>query len=342
MNEGTRLIIGNLELARKLNNNEAFCYAAFSYCRFASAPHHAGERLKLAEELAQKPLSGISPCAHTLADATIGSTLLEFGKWQRANTYFDDLRETATRSGQANLLIASMLFDTLLATIEGRLEDALAISQGICARGHQLGLDQYALPIAIFGSFGPLLFLGRLDEIVRLFGNSQILSLPFFRAETGQDEEVIRILEQWVVKRPGIGSTDDETAAGRDILFLKAAVRIGHRQATELLLNRFSGSAMRISLVVPTCISRHLGAAAALLGRHEEARKHYDEALKVATDMSFRPELALTRLQLAELLLEHYPEEKADALGHLDFAVKEFRDMKMQPSLDRAQKLLQS
>jgi len=52
--------------------------------------------------------------------------------------------------------------------------------------------------------------------------------------------------------------------------------------------------------------------------------------------MRFRPELALTRLQLAELLLEHYPDEKSEALEHLEFAIKEFREMKMQPSLERA------
>ena len=47
-------------------------------------------------------------------------------------------------------------------------------------------------------------------------------------------------------------------------------------------------------------------------------------------------EIALTRLNLAELLLEHYPDEKKEALEHLDFAIKEFREMKMQPSLERA------
>jgi hypothetical protein len=52
--------------------------------------------------------------------------------------------------------------------------------------------------------------------------------------------------------------------------------------------------------------------------------------------MRFRPELALTRLQLAELLLEHYPDEKAEAIDYLDFAIKGFREMKMQPSLERA------
>ncbi len=55
--------------------------------------------------------------------------------------------------------------------------------------------------------------------------------------------------------------------------------------------------------------------------------------------MRFRTELALTRLQLAELLLEHYPDEKSDALEHLDFAINEFHEMKMQPSLERALRL---
>jgi tetratricopeptide (TPR) repeat protein len=90
------------------------------------------------------------------------------------------------------------------------------------------------------------------------------------------------------------------------------------------------------SIYTPTSLDRHLGGAAALLGRYDEARKHYLEAIRVCTEMRFRPELALTRLQLAELLLEHYPAEKKEALEHLDFAIKEFREMKMQPSLERA------
>jgi uncharacterized protein (DUF924 family) len=35
-------------------------------------------------------------------------------------------------------------------------------------------------------------------------------------------------------------------------------------------------------------------------------------------------------------LLEWYPEEKKEALEHPDFTIKEFREMKMQPSLERA------
>jgi hypothetical protein len=42
-----------------------------------------------------------------------------------------------------------------------------------------------------------------------------------------------------------------------------------------------------------------------------------------------------SRLELAELILQHYSEEKSEAIAQLDFAITEFRDMKMQPSLER-------
>jgi hypothetical protein len=109
----------------------------------------------------------------------------------------------------------------------------------------------------------------------------------------------------------------------------------------DINIRWFLGQGSKIitgGLLTPTCLGRHLRAAAALLGGPHEARKHYQEAIKVCTEMRFRPELALTRLRLAELLLEHYPKKLAEALEHLSFAITEFRDMKMQPSLERALK----
>ena len=147
------------------------------------------------------------------------------------------------------------------------------------------------------------------------------------------------MLERLVVARPGIGSVEDETSLYSDIPSLEAAVLAGHRQAAELLLNRWAGSRTVTSgLWHTTCLGRHLGAAAAFLGRPDEARKYYQKAIKVCKEIRFRPELALTRLQLADLLLEHHPDEKSEALEHLGFAIKEFREMKMQPSLERALK----
>ena len=84
--------------------------------------------------------------------------------------------------------------------------------------------------------------------------------------------------------------------------------------------------------------ARLLGAAAEVLGDHAQARKDFESAIDLSGKIRFRPEIALTRLQLAEVLLDHYPKERAEAMGHLDFAIGEFRDMKMQPSLERALK----
>ncbi len=56
----------------------------------------------------------------------------------------------------------------------------------------------------------------------------------------------------------------------------------------------------------------------------------------MAGRVGFRPEVALTRLALAELLLAGDADERAEALGHLDVAIGEFRAMQMQPALERA------
>ena len=85
-----------------------------------------------------------------------------------------------------------------------------------------------------------------------------------------------------------------------------------------------------------TCPARHLGGAAALLSKPDEARDYYRQALEVSEKIRNRPEIALMHLGLAELLLDHYPDERAEAMEHLDLAISELRDMKMQPSLERA------
>jgi tetratricopeptide (TPR) repeat protein len=119
---------------------------------------------------------------------------------------------------------------------------------------------------------------------------------------------------------------------------LLAAILVGHREAAEFLVRRFAHSGLHTTGALLECPSRYLGAAVAFLGRPEEARAYYEEAMDMATRLRFRPEIALTRFQLAELLLEHYPDERDGALEYLDFAIGELREMKMQPALERALK----
>jgi tetratricopeptide (TPR) repeat protein len=271
----------------------------------------------------------------------IWGMFLQSGQRKRAEGYGNKVKEIAERSGQVYMVLSSMFISATEALMDGRLEEAVAIAREASARGEQeLGSAPYSSVTGLSAGFIPLVHLGRIRDVFQHFKSAPYLTSAMCRASVGEDSEVKEILDQWVVDRPGIGSADDEIPAYMDILLLKAAVRVRYCRAAELLLRRFAGTRIQTTGgSFLTCIARHLGAAAALLGRPEEAHKYYAEALKVTTEMRFRPELALTRLQLAELLLENYPEEKEEALRHLDFAINEFREMKMQPSLDRAVKI---
>jgi DNA-binding NarL/FixJ family response regulator len=73
------------------------------------------------------------------------------------------------------------------------------------------------------------------------------------------------------------------------------------------------------------------------VGDRAAAHAYYVQALDAAGKIRFRPELALTHVSLAELLLHEGSETaRSEALEHLDLAIPELRDMKMQPALERA------
>jgi tetratricopeptide (TPR) repeat protein len=343
--EGVALVSRALDLARRLGDPDTYWWTAGIWLLAMDAPQHDEERLRLAEELAEQSRHGVNFLILGWVLWFIAHTFLEFGQRRHAEDIMAEMRAMAERSGQANLLIISMLNDAIMTIWDGHFEEAVAIRRHMLARGEEVGILQAAANWAAW-VLPARVYLGDADRALEftLQGTRNLprgivldMLILYCLAHLGRYAEVTEMLERMVVARPGIGSAQDETPLWVDITSLEAAVLAGHRQAVELLLRRLAGSSNRTSgLWRTTYVGRHMGAAAAFLGRHDEARKHYQEAIKVCTEIRFRPELALTRLQLAELLLEHYPKERAEALEHLDFAIAEFRDMKMQPSLERA------
>jgi hypothetical protein len=81
------------------------------------------------------------------------------------------------------------------------------------------------------------------------------------------------------------------------------------------------------------------------LGDQTEARANYERALDWATKIRFRPEIALTRFEIAKLLLVEAKDAdgaqstaalRSQGQAHLDFAIGEFQAMKMRPALGQA------
>jgi tetratricopeptide (TPR) repeat protein len=338
MAEGLPLIKRAWDLARRLGEPQTFWFMAGMWLIYAQAPHYTRERWRLAEELEGQSRVGANAESLGITLFLVASTFLECGQRERAEKLFNEVKELAERSGQSILKLVAMGVDGFMAMQDGRLENAVAISQNIMARSAELTLVPFSESTLQMVGFTPLLRLGRADEAIRMVPQwPASLIKVICRAFPNPDPEAIAILDNMIAARPEIVSDKDVSWASWDIAFLEAAVLVGHKKAAELLLRRFADSGLRTTgFYGAMCVDRLLGAASALLGRYDEARKYYQEALKVATEVKFRPELALTHLQLAELLLEHYPKEKREALKHLDFAIREFRDMKMQPSLERA------
>jgi DNA-binding CsgD family transcriptional regulator len=109
----------------------------------------------------------------------------------------------------------------------------------------------------------------------------------------------------------------------------------------EALHDRLVALSNRLHGVNLVSIGRLVGEAAAMLGRPDDARARFEEALNLTQRVRFRPEVALIRLDLGELLLRHYPRERGEGVNHLQRALEDFRVMDMLPALGRATKLLE-
>ncbi|UCB43892.1 MAG: protein kinase [Dehalococcoidales bacterium] len=324
----------SLDLARRLEDNEAYCMVVPMWLAYASQPQNTEQRQKIAEELSQRSRAGVDLRIVGGILHLLGTVYLEYEQRERCEEIWREYQEIAERTGQSNALLMSMQFRAILKTVDGRLDEAVQLADDILVRGIEWDLRRFARTGETFVGTRARILLGMAEILLEAMPpppfNDYLRSL--YLAHLGRHTEAIPFLDEILDGREFI--YDGYWA---NVILLEAATLVGHKGLAEALLDELAGRTPSMtSYFYNTCVPRHLGTAAALLDRLEEARNHYQEAIRACTGVRHRPELALTRLQLAELLLEHYPNEKSDALEHLDFAINEFREMKMQPSLERA------
>jgi len=331
-------------LARKLGDASALANCGGDYLWFCPpTAEYVEEGRKIAGEM-RGVWDRADPFSMEYGMESVGSFFLRLGERTQGEAIHREVMESARLARMPAFQYFSRALHACYHIMDGQLEEAAKCYDDVLRLGAEMGAPLAAAICASF--FGPRLsgYLGwgreelrRLDE----WAQAAAVSVPpelraYYLLCGGEREEIVTIL----------GEAGDHYTAhpertrhefGALLLLLETAVLAKHTRAAETLLNVLVGAMYKTTgLENPTCVARHLGGTAALLGRYEEARKHYQEAIKVSSEMRFRPELALTRLQLAELLLEHYPKERAVALEHLDFTISEFRDMKMRPWLERA------
>jgi len=283
--------------------------------------------------------------------------LLEGGDRAAAERVWAELKDLAERTRDATVRVSACDGDIRVALMDGRLEEAVGLARAAAALGAELGVGLVGGGLFVLLAQA-LICLGRNDEAAALpivanpRGRGHFAVASSCLAHLGRHEEARAFRDRF----GNLGAESDETASFMLALLLESAVLGGDADAARALERRLAAMA-RFSCVVYNGRSwaRLLGGAAALLGERDKARAYYEQAIEQCTRIRNRPELALTHLELAELLLggsasagaEESPHPdpfprgegdatRAEALGHLDLAIAEFQEMKMQPALERA------
>ncbi len=326
-------------LALKLDDSAAFFAAASWAVARLNALRDYELRGRVAAEALRRPREGAR--ARDLSIVLSHSALTVFNRGDRpaAEKAWGELRQLAERTRDVNAELGALGDTAVLAFADGRLEETRSLHDSISARAEALGVEMTGLGggVLVLLDARARYFLGESVEpmLATVSGPGRVTQArrAVILSCLGRGAEMRAIRERF----GDVGADTDESAIFNLVNLLEASLGVGDAETAGALMRRLAPLAGYLSLRTgDVSIGRLAGEAAALLGQPEAAHGYYAQALEVCERVRFRPEIALTRFDLAELLLQGTPEEKAQAREHLEFAIGEFREMKMKPALERA------
>ena len=352
--EGVRLVRLALDTARGLGDTEMLLTAAWQAINLLLTPQHWKEGVALAEEFISSSREGARARTVGQIGEFCGIAFSAIGDRANAELAWRQLSEVADRSKDAFSVLNAMSFRGVLATMDGRLEEAVQIGLDLVAAGEDLGMPEIGNGMSARACGRAYVYLGRpfplqLDTrfagMPGAGGDFVPILLDAGRSRLTEGPELLsgrpELLSGRLDHLSSLGGDSDPFVhAGLVAVALEAAVVLRDAQtAAHLLPWAAQGPPATDPRGVSACNARVVAGAHALLGDAGQARDWYQRAIEACTKLRFRPELALTRLGLAELLLDQYPHEHAEAIEHLDYAIAEFREMKMRPSLEKSEAL---
>ena len=255
-----------------------------------------------------------------------GFIFFGLGDRERADSLWREVANLAERTRDPAVTVYRLLDEVLVSYIDGDLERAAERRDDLVARAEELGGRFLAVNNSFDCAFRALLELGRPEGAAAVIETLEAV-LPLNRgarihihALLGRVAEAAALLS--------VEGRDPAATPSQGLMWdfeSAIAVRNTDRAATIAPFLVPSRGLALLYYTVQVSPGRLLGDAAVLLGQYDEARDYYEEALEICHKVRFRPEIALIRLHLAALLLDHFPDQRADAQEQLDLAIGEFR-----------------
>jgi DNA-binding CsgD family transcriptional regulator len=362
--EGRLLHLQTLELARQLGEANLYFSAVTMATRPYWSPDHWGAQLELAHEVATLSSDGVSTQTLQTVLRRLHQIFMIAGDREASEKASAGLKALEHTRDPA-VVLWPFQAGAISATMAGNLEQALAFGRQLqeCAEGQGTAVRSEEISRELVGR--PLAYLGRTD------GAAAVLA-AFARYRTIHRGPEGDLLGAWLARELAHAGEASEAAelAARVLLgmrveprwsdapatilgaLLEVAVLTEDRETLSLVTPRLDGLTAVNGLHVVHPVARFRGSGARLLGERRTALLAYQQALQWATRLHHRPEIALTRLGIAELLLdeslargvsrEERVSNRAEALAHLEFAIGELRAMQMAPGLKRALALQQA
>jgi hypothetical protein len=332
------------EAAIATSDNSAFFVAAGPVLRNLSSVRDRPIVHRLADEAIRRPRNVARSDSLALSLYCLGGVMLERGERAQAEEQWAQLSAIADRTRDNLARLASIQSRLVLAYYDGQLDVALEMDSEVERITAETGTSApttgvFAVPIY------SLVLLGRAPEALDRssgYPRSDMAFKAWTLAQLGRNEEAWELRSRF----GDLTSESDETHMVYLGLLLESATLGGDKDFVVALRKRLMPMGQYCCAGLwGISWNRVLGASAALIGEHEGARAHYLLAIEQCMKIGLRPELALSHLGLSELLLDPSAQpnpkgtredDEDEAMRHLDIAIAELGDMKMQPALERA------
>ena len=318
-----------LELARALGDYASMFDVMWThFLRVLPQREDLETKLALAREVMGWPRDGVRVGLYAPVLWFCARMLLTAGQRDRAEAVWQEVDRLSRNTHDPTARRKALETEILLPELDGDLDAAAAAIDNLIAKGEELGQQVGVNLQATLYSTRLASYLGRTVVSGELATNPrQTLIAEAYSGNRASAEQALRLPGETLNHL--LGKLDMAVLAENRDVFAELVPQI---EPFSHILSPWYWD--------PAAVGRRLADAEALLGMPEQARKHYNDALEVCLRVRFRPEIALARLGLAQLLLDHYPNEQSTAKELLDLAIPELQQMGMQPGLECAQALI--